>query len=75
MSAKPGNDYTFDKLDFEVREYSNVELDSMFSFTNLFWILSILCLIGAMVAGGVLIYQFVEGRKAENNAANSNNGQ
>lgn len=64
MNAKPGTDYFFDKLDFEVREFTSVELESMFSLTNLFWILSILCLIGAIIAGGVLIYQFVESRKA-----------
>ena len=56
MAAKPGTDYSFDKLDFEVREFTSIELESMFSLTNLFWILSLLCLLGAIIAAGILIY-------------------
>ena len=64
MAAKPGTDYNFDKLDFEVREFTSIELESMFSLTNLFWILSLLCLLGAIIAAGILIYQAVKSRQA-----------
>ena len=56
MTAKPGTDYFFDKLDFEVREFTDVENDSAFSLTNVFYMLSILCLVGAVIATGILIF-------------------
>ena len=33
----------------------------MFSLTNILWMLSMLCLIGAVISGGFLIYQTVKG--------------
>lgn len=59
MPAKPGTDYNFDKLDFEVREYNAglaESLGSIFSLTGFFGLLSLLCLLGAIIAAGVLIY-------------------
>ena len=50
--ALPGQDYVFDKLDFEVREYVPdlaEKLGSIFSLSGLFSLLSIICIIGAIV--------------------------
>jgi hypothetical protein len=66
MNAVPGHEYSFDKLDFEVREYDAgiaERLGSIFSLSGIFGFLALICLIGALVAGGVLVYQFVQARK------------
>ena len=66
VSATPGRDYNFDKLDFEVREYNPGLLESAgswFSLSGLFSLLALLCLVGAIVAGVVLAIQFNKGRK------------
>jgi hypothetical protein len=65
MNAVPGRDYNFDHLDFEVREYNAgiaEKLGSIFSLSGIFGLLSTICLLGALVAGCVLVYQFVKAR-------------
>ena len=64
VSAVPGRDYSFDHLDFEVREYNPGLLESagsIFSLSGIFGVLSVLCLIGAFVAGG---FAFIQLKKA-----------
>jgi len=59
IAAVPGHEYSFDKLDFEVREYDAglaERLGSVFSLSGIFGLLAVVCLIGALVAGGVLLY-------------------
>ena len=63
----PGTDYNFDKLDFEVREYNAglaERLGSIFSLSGLFGLLSLLCLVGAIIAAAVLIYKKVQENKS-----------
>ena len=58
-TAIPGTEYSFDKLDLEVREYDAgiaERLGSLFSLTGLFGLLATLCLLGAIVATGLLVY-------------------
>lgn len=65
VQAVPGRDYNFDKLDFEVREYNPgvaEKVGSFFSFSGLFNLLALLCLIGAIVAGGIFVYQTMKAR-------------
>ena len=60
MWAKPGTDYTFDHLDFEVREYNPSiaeQLGSVFSLYGIFHLLFLLSIFGAIVAAIVLIVQ------------------
>ena len=67
MPAVPGQDYTFDKLDFEVREYSESMAESIgswFSLSGLFGLLSTLSILGAIVAAAYVVYQRVN-RKPE----------
>ena len=57
MPAVPGTDYNFDKLDFEVREILNEDdRQSSFSLSGLFKFLSVVCLIGAIAAGGYALF-------------------
>ena len=66
MPAVPGHDYNFDKLDFEVREYNPSiaeKVGSVFSLSGIFGFLAILCLLGAVVAGGLLVYQTYKARQ------------
>ena len=66
MPTKPGTEYSFDKLDFEVREYQpglGSRFWSLLSLSGLFYVLSVLCLIGAIVAA-VLALQQARGSKA-----------
>ena len=66
VSATPGRDYSFDKLDFEVREYSPSLLEnasSIFSLSGIFGLLAVLCLIGAFIAGAFAVYQVVKAKK------------
>ena len=46
-----------------MREFTEGELSSMFSLTNILFFLSMLCLLGALIATGVLIYQSVKNRQ------------
>ena len=65
--AHPGTNYSFDKLDFEVREYSPTlaeAIGSIFALTRIFRLLSTLCLIGAIVAAAILLYQYIKNRNA-----------
>jgi len=62
MEARPGTDYNFDKLDFEVREYIPDSATSWFTLSGFFGFLAFLCIIGAFVAAGVLIYQFYKNK-------------
>lgn len=58
-AAVPGTEYSFDKLDLEVREYDAgiaERLGSIFSLSGLFGLLATLCLLGAIVATGMLVY-------------------
>ena len=58
-TAIPGTDYSFDKLDIEVREYDAgiaERLGSFFSLSGLFGLLATLSLLGAIVATGMLVY-------------------
>ena len=65
MAAVPGNDYNFDKLDFEVREVlPEGEGSSWFSFSGLFGFLSVLSLLGAIGAAVFFVYQMVKGKQA-----------
>ena len=60
MWAKPGTDYTFDHLDFEVREYNPSiaeQLGSVFSLYGICHLLFLLSIFGAIVAAIVLIVQ------------------
>ena len=58
MPAVPGQDYTFDKLDFEVREYVEDVGDQLASFglSGLFALLSTLCVVGAIVVALYVVY-------------------
>ena len=57
MPAVPGTDYNFDKLDFEIREILNEDdRQSSFSLSGLFKFLSVVCLIGALAAGGYALF-------------------
>jgi len=63
MPAVPGTDYSFDKLDFEVREYSATMADSIgsvFSLSGLFGLLSTLSILGAIVASAMVVYSHVK---------------
>ena len=60
MPAVPGQDYTFDHLDFEVREYRASlaeQVGSVFSLSGLFGLLATLCILGAIIAAIVVVYQ------------------
>ena len=66
MPAVPGQDYTFDHLDFEVREYRASmaeELGSWFSLSGLFGLLSTLAILGAIIAAIVVVYNQYKQRK------------
>lgn len=72
VPAVPGRDYNFDKLDFEVREYDPSiaeRMGSFFSLTGLFAFLAAICLIGALIAGGLFVYQTTKARKQQNTNA------
>lgn len=61
-TATPGEEYSFDKLDIEVREFDASALskvESAFSLSGFFGLLSTVCILGAIVCAGILIYQFV----------------
>ena len=65
MAAVPGNDYNFDKLDFEVQKVlPEDEGSSWFSFSGLFGFLSVLSLLGAIGAAVFFVYQMVKGKQA-----------
>ena len=66
MPAIPGQDYTFDHLDFEVREYSAgmaESIGSVFSLSGLFGLLSTIAILGAIVAAVVVVYKQYKERK------------
>ena len=58
MPAKPGVDYSFDKLDFEIRE-SNPSLAYMvgYSWRKIFLYMSFIALFAAIFAFFLYIYQ------------------
>lgn len=59
VAAKPGTEYTFDKIPIEVREYKKSwaeALKSSFSLSSVFFFLSVLCLLGAVVVALVVAY-------------------
>jgi len=65
MPAVPGTDYTFDKLDFEVREYNASiaeKLGSWFSLSGLFGLLSTICILGAIIASVFVVYSHFKQR-------------
>ena len=65
MAAVPGNEYAFDKLDFEVREVlPEGEGSSWFSFSGIFGFLSVLSLLGAIGAAGYFVYLMTKGKQA-----------
>ena len=70
-TASPGTDYNFDKLDFEVREYLEDSDESIFTLTNILWFLSMLCLVGALIAAGVMIYKHFSSKKQPGSDAGS----
>ena len=64
--AVPRSDYSFDKLDFEIREYNPSlaeSLGSIFSLSGLFGLLSTICIIGAIVAAAILIVKTVQAKR------------
>lgn len=73
-AASPGTEYIFDKLDFEVREFTEGSGESMFSLTNILFFLSMLCLLGAIISLAFVIYKSVKGGQGQqaSNSANSN---
>jgi len=74
--AVPGTDYSFDKLDFEVREYSQSiaeNVGSWFSLTGLFGLLSTLCILGAIVLAAIVIVQHFRNKRSQG-SQNSNGG-
>ena len=64
MPAKPGVDYSFDKLDFEIRE-SNPSLLYVTGFTwkRVFQYLAGIALFAAILAFILYIYQTVKARR------------
>ena len=71
MPAVPGTEYTFDKLDFEVREYSPslaAEIGSWFSLSGLFGFLSLIAIIGAIAAALFVVYKQYMAKKEANAA-------
>jgi hypothetical protein len=76
--AVPGTDYAFDKLDFEIREYNSGlagSLGSIFSLSGLFGLLSTICILGAIVAAGILIFKhFKEKKDASNSGVERSQG-
>ena len=65
-AAVPGTDYSFDKLDFEIREFNPSladQLGSIFSLSGLFGILSTICILGAIVAAAILVFKHVQQRR------------
>lgn len=68
MPAIPGQDYTFDKLDFEVREYSEdmaESIGSMFSLSGFFGLLASLAILGAIVVSAIVVYKHVKANREE----------
>ena len=63
MPAKPGVDYSFDKLDFEIRE-SNPSLAYMlgYSWRKVFMYLAFIALFAAIIAFILYIFQTVKAR-------------
>lgn len=66
--AVPGTEYSFDKLDFEVREYNASiaeSIGSLFSLTGLFGLLSALCILGAIILAAIVVYQHFKSKGSD----------
>ena len=79
MPAVPGQEYTFDKLDFEVREVNPGMAESLgFSLAGLFGLLATLSILGAIVAAAIVAYKHVKASREANGGvelAHTGNGQ
>ena len=65
MPAKPGTEYSFDKLDFEIRE-NNMHIAERvgFTWTRMFRYLAGAAIFGAVIALILYIYQSIRARNA-----------
>lgn len=66
--AVPGTDYSFDKLDFEVREYNASiaeSIGSWFSLTGLFGLLSTICILLAIILAAFVVIQHFKNKRSD----------